>query len=68
MIDFNIKAIHIIEKRRNAGIKSGLARQEKTIGKPPVEPVPKVPKAPKPLQSMTLVSLQSLSYLLNFND
>ncbi len=32
----------------NAGIKSGLARQEKTIGKPPVEPVPKVPKAPKP--------------------
>ncbi len=38
----------VIEKRRNAGIKSGLARQEKTIGKPPVEPVPKVPKAPKP--------------------
>jgi hypothetical protein len=38
----------VIEKRRNAGIKSGLARQEKTIEKPLVEAVPKVPKAPKP--------------------
>jgi hypothetical protein len=33
----------VIEKRRNAGIKSGIARQEKTI-KPVSKEVPKVPK------------------------
>ena len=35
----------VIEKRRNAGIKSGIARQEKTI-KPVSKEVPKVPKEP----------------------